>query len=345
MISSNEELQKYCSQNLMPIKGQLALTGQCNLNCIHCFRINKGPDLAISEWKLLLNEIKELGCLFVNLTGGELFARKDIYEIVSYTRKNNFFVSIQTNASLIDKRTASFLKKIGVSYIVISMYGDNASVHDSITQVEGSFKNSVDGILNLLEEGLDVTVSCLMMKPNSDRFINMKNFFAQIGVRCQFFYLLSPKLDGNTEPLDLFVGADIVLEHFYLGVENSFFEKEEDLERKLDDFPCGGWHTSFFVDSNGDAMPCALHPYVMGNVKYRCFANIWKDMTNTLSLKVRNLRIKDIPVCRSCNRLPVCRICPAQPLLRDGILGPYKDKCDIVESRQRYLDVVRKEGS
>ena len=77
-------LNKKMTPLRVPVSGSIELTRSCNLKCIHCYLGKNNPDgrnadreLNTSQWKQVIDEITEAGCLFLLMTGGEPFLRKD----------------------------------------------------------------------------------------------------------------------------------------------------------------------------------------------------------------------------------------------------------------------------
>ena len=87
-----EEIIRKSDRYNIPLFALLELTYKCNLHCRHCY-INKNPhkkELTANQIKGLLNELKENNTMFLTLSGGELFTRKDIWEILEYANKKNW---------------------------------------------------------------------------------------------------------------------------------------------------------------------------------------------------------------------------------------------------------------
>ena len=60
---------------------QLELTYRCNLHCGHCYTDPYNSqeffprEMSLGEVKRIIDEMSELGILWLNLTGGEIFTR------------------------------------------------------------------------------------------------------------------------------------------------------------------------------------------------------------------------------------------------------------------------------
>ena len=123
----------------IPLSVQLDLTYRCNERCVHCYLDHHDHgEMSLAEIKHLLDEMAEAGVLFLTLSGGEIFLRKDFFEILEYARALTFAVRLKTNAILVREREAERLRELGVENIQISIYSHRPEIHDAITLVPGS---------------------------------------------------------------------------------------------------------------------------------------------------------------------------------------------------------------
>ena len=82
----------------------MELTTLCNFKCKHCFlEKHTNPGLSTQEIIKIIDELRNFGVYELQFTGGEIFTRKDIMEIIRYARKLKFKVSLLTNVSLISE--------------------------------------------------------------------------------------------------------------------------------------------------------------------------------------------------------------------------------------------------
>lgn len=100
----------------IPVNGTIEITNRCPLECAHCYNnlpmsdgAARRSELSTEEHKQLLDQLSELGCLWLLYSGGEIFARADFLEIYSYARSKGFLITLFTNATLITERVADFL--------------------------------------------------------------------------------------------------------------------------------------------------------------------------------------------------------------------------------------------
>lgn len=54
----------------------------------------------------LIQDLATEGCLFLTLSGGEIFLRDDLFEIIGYAKQHGFALKIFTNGTLIDQNAS-----------------------------------------------------------------------------------------------------------------------------------------------------------------------------------------------------------------------------------------------
>src|ERR1700758_5095616 len=118
----------------IPLAAQIDVTYRCNERCVHCYLDHDDHgEMTTAEIKHLLDEMAEAGVFVLTLSGGEIFLRKDFFEILEYARQLLFCVKLKPNAVLIREREAARLRALGIQSIQISIYSHRPEVHDAIT--------------------------------------------------------------------------------------------------------------------------------------------------------------------------------------------------------------------
>src|SRR2546423_3611646 len=91
----------------IPLNVQLDLTYRCNERCVHCYLDHHDHgEMTTSEIKSLLDEMADAGVFILTLSGGEIFLRKDFFEIVEHARRLMVCVKLKTNPILIREHEA-----------------------------------------------------------------------------------------------------------------------------------------------------------------------------------------------------------------------------------------------
>jgi len=142
-----------------PLQLVYFITSKCNLKCEHCFyaeRLNKEvKELSLDEVEKASKGMGRL--LWLSLTGGEPFLRKDIAQTAEMFYRNNSFgiLTIVTNGTLHDFITESVSDICGKcrdSNIVLYVSIDGLEkMHDDLRGSSGAFKQALGTIKSLKE--------------------------------------------------------------------------------------------------------------------------------------------------------------------------------------------------
>ncbi len=110
-------------------------------------------NLSTKKEKEILKQLYDSGVCAVAFEGGEPLLRKDLPEILAYSRSLPLHTSIITNGTLLKSRVdeiAPFISGI----LFVSLDGPEKT-HDMIRGVDGCFKRAVEGINAAKEKGFD----------------------------------------------------------------------------------------------------------------------------------------------------------------------------------------------
>ena len=89
---------------------------------------------------------------------------------------------------------------------------------------------------------------------------------------------------------------------------------------------CGIGKRSCVVGPFGDVYTCLGYQRSLGNLREHSFAEIWRD-TGVLA-QLRRLRVRDLPVCGSCEKSAYCGRCAGSALAEHGAFdGPSHWAC------------------
>jgi hopanoid biosynthesis associated radical SAM protein HpnH len=133
---------------------------RCNLACVGCGKIDY-PD-AILNKRLSVQEcldaVDECGAPMVAIPGGEPLIHKEIGEIVKGIVARKKFVSLCTNALLLEKKLHLFEPS---PYLFFSVHLDGLKAHhDKSVCMDGGFERAVDAIKAAKAKGFAVNVNC-----------------------------------------------------------------------------------------------------------------------------------------------------------------------------------------
>ncbi|HEY1677790.1 MAG TPA: radical SAM protein [Candidatus Sulfotelmatobacter sp.] len=316
----------------IPLNVQLDLTYRCNERCVHCYLDHHDHgEMSTAEITHLLDEMADAGVFILTLSGGEIFLRKDFFEILEHARRLMFCVKLKTNAVLIREKEAARLRGLGIESIQISIYSHRPEVHDAITLVPGSLKRSVEAIRFLKSQGLKVIIANVLMIQNMQDYQGVRALAADLGVECTLDPTVTPMMDGDRSVLGLNVDPSSLRQVFrdasLVGDVDEFCAIPAPAgEDELNSTPCSAGHTACYVSPYGDVFPCVQFPLPTGNVRKQRFVDIWRDSDEMND--VRSIRLKDLPTCSSCSHVGSCTRCPGLAYMEGNMRGPSSQDCE-----------------
>jgi radical SAM protein with 4Fe4S-binding SPASM domain len=344
-------------RNRRPLSVHFDLTYRCNERCVHCYLDHEDHgEMTTSECVDALEQLAKAGAFFLTFSGGEIFLRPDLEALLIAARRLRFDVSLKTNALLITAARAEMLKRHGVRRVQISIYSNEAAVHDAITKVPGSLQRSLAAIPLLQERGILVKIACPLMKQNLLAYRGVMALAEQLGVPYVLDMTITPMMDGTNAPLDHRLspeallpvlqdsklhacGTKVIPEDFgsapVLG--SSVSSGMESLA--YEDLPCSAGHNSCYVSPYGDIYACVQLPMAAGNLRRETFEEIWTDAPALE--RIRNVRESELPVCSSCEIRSYCERCPGLAWMEGGdLLGAYERACALAETKAKVAGVL-----
>ena len=175
--------QKLMGRKRFPLVLMLEPLFRCNLACVGCGKIDY-PD-AILNRRMTPQECwdaaDECGAPMVAIPGGEPLIHKDIGEIVRGLVARKKFVSLCTNALLLEKKLHLFEPS---PYLFFSVHLDGLKDHhDTAVSQEGVFDRAVSAIKAAKAKGFAVNVNATIFDGHSAEDIaKFLDFTTELGV-------------------------------------------------------------------------------------------------------------------------------------------------------------------
>jgi radical SAM protein with 4Fe4S-binding SPASM domain len=308
----------------VPFSGSLALTHRCNLDCLHCYaREDAGPDaspeLAAAQWQGIIGEIRDAGCLYLLLTGGEPLLREDFSEIYSCAKKSGFLVTVFTNGTLFSDRILGLFRDLPPRLVEISLYGASPQTHDRVTGVPGSFVLARRGIERLAALGVRVGLKSVMMTLNIAEFSAIEDLARGMGASFRMDPAIFPSLAGDRSPLDLRVPAGQAVAREFSDPGRArdwrgFYSRFRGVPSGSSVYSCAAGMSTFHVDPRGVLYPCVMAARRGYPLAGSSFRRRWQE---DMPLVRADLIAADSP-CYGCERKPVCGYCPGFFELENG---------------------------
>jgi MoaA/NifB/PqqE/SkfB family radical SAM enzyme len=200
------------------INASIELLSKCNQNCRHCYweeLTKKG--LELRYLLSLAKELKEIGVIFILLTGGETFLRPDILEILSCLNELGFAIEIKTNGSLLNQKIIDFLPKIKIYDLQVSIY-EIKDGYSAFTRSNYNFSRISENVNLLLSLGIRTSLSVTVGNHNINEIERWhEKLISLFGEEMNISYspYITPNRGGKEEGIKLRLSREDLNGKFY----------------------------------------------------------------------------------------------------------------------------------
>jgi len=314
---------------------------RCNLKCVHCYSLSQNREytgeLSSAEGRALIEDLARFGSPVVLFSGGEPFLRKDLLDLAQLATDLGMRAVISTNGTLISPDMARKLKRIGLSYVGVSLDGMEET-NDRFRGVKGAFQAALRGIRNCQEAGIKVGLRFTINRRNAQDIPGIFDLLEKENIPRVCFYhlvyagrgseLIKEDLDpGETRKVvDLIIDRTQNLHDQNKAIEVLTVDNHSDgpylyLRMTGEGSPRSGEVMELLRmnggNSSGVGIGCvswdgSVHAdqfwrhYSFGNVRHRPFSQIWMDLSNPLMARLKEKKRHVRGRCASCRFLEVC---------------------------------------
>ncbi len=318
-------------QQRVPSVVSIEVTRRCSLNCSHCYNNLPLGDLEAARGEMtyadycrVLDELADMGSLWLLFTGGEIFARRDFLDIYTYAKKKGFIITLFTNGTLITEKIADYLAEWRPFSIEITLYGRTKETYEKLTRIPGSFERCMRGVELLRERKLPLTLKTVAVTVNKHEVWDMKKYVEEdLGLPFKFDAMMNARIDCSLSPLEVRLTPEEIVD---LDLKDP--GRQEEWERfstqfiapmhpsgKEDEvYHCGGGANAFALDPRGMMSICVLSHFDEYDVKAGSVREGWEHFL----LRVRSKKATRVTKCTACQLKAVCGMCAANAELENG---------------------------
>ncbi len=317
------------------------LIRRCNLTCKHCYSISADKhfpgELDTHQVFEVMDDLKGFHVPVLILSGGEPLMRPDIYDISKRAKDMGFYVGLSTNGTLIDNSNIEKIAEVGYDYVGISIDGIR-STHDRFRRRDGAFDESMQGLKLCKDNGIKVGLRFTLTQDNANELEEVLGLMDEHQVDKFYLSHLNYAGRGNKNRKDDVFhtitrkAMDLLFATSYKAVKNGehkefvtgnndadgvyllhwvkkhFPHKVSEIRQRLENWGGNASGVNIAnIDNLGNVHPDTFWwDYDLGNVKYRPFSSIWKDMSDPL---MEGFNSQPRPLkgrCAACSSRSIC---------------------------------------
>ncbi len=267
-----------------PTHAQIGITNVCPQHCDYCYNQSRAGKIMDKDTIIkTIKDLKDMGVVWLGLTGGEPLLNRDILEIVD-TIGDDCASKLFTGGYNLTRGLAHDLKKAGLRYVSVSLDDWREEEHDRIRACRGSFKTALKAIeIFQAIGGIHIGVSTVLSKSmlNTGHVDEFIQYLIKTGVNEAWLSEVKPAhnslWDANTviteeERQGLLKLQDRYNQQGRITVNYlGHFEGGEH-------FGCNAGHKMVYIDPFGEVSPCVFAPLTFGNVNHESIKTIFDKM-------------------------------------------------------------------
>lgn len=326
----------------VPLYAMLELTWRCNFRCVHCYQEglrDTHAELSTAEWKQLMDELADLGCVFLTLTGGETLVRKDFAELYRYAVTKGFMVTVFTNGSLVTDEVLALWSTLPPRKLELTLYGMSREKYAEVTGNPDGFERALTAIDRLSALGIRVDLKAPAMRPLMSDLPAMAELAAQRGLSFRSDSGLFPRLDGNRAPLAFRLSASEAAEIArrtpgLLEAVDSCFAGVPNLSEQV--YQCGAASNAVNVNPSGFFEACAISRGTSLDWRRLGAKAAWEGLGVEAKRKHAPAALQvlggpgTVDSCGSCRVRGTCGRCPGKSWMESGhVEKPVPHYCDV----------------
>jgi len=271
------------------------LTPHCNQKCAYCYNDwrDDGPQVAsLSKAELLelvRRAVTEVSFDHVTLTGGEPFARPELFDVLELLREHGLRAIIISNGGLITEAHAARLAPLEPLFVQVTLNGDDASLHDA--HVGGRhFDGTLRGIRALTAHGVTVAGCIVVTRKNAGAVGRILERFESLGVNTVALSRFSPAGYAAEQAAELLPSRGDIMAALELAepfgrdrgmslqmtmpVPPCVIDTADYPHIRFSSCPIGTENQEFSLGTSGELRHCTLHTESLGNAKETSFADL-----------------------------------------------------------------------
>ena len=344
-IELTEFLHRKAVYLRLPVSGTFELSPVCNFSCRMCYvrktarevAASPRPILTLDDWRQLAAQAKEVGTLYLLLTGGEPLLWPHFWTLYEELVDMGFLVTINTNGSMIDTEAVARFRRRPPRRVNITMYGACDDTYCRLCGITGVFDRVDGAIRSLKDAGILVKLNCSMTPQNEQDMERIVAYAKELDLPLSVVTYMFPPVRRTPDMVgqnERFTPEEAAAHQLrYLRCVNTPEGYQKALQQILNgtaEMPgleegcidpldgkvrCRAGSASFWVSWDGWLQACGMMEDPRIDLANKNLQNAWQQLTEaTQALQLTG-------ICGSCPNRTICHPCAAVAWTETGTVS------------------------
>ena len=313
-------------------------TNRCNLKCRHCYQdadhARLDGELTLSEKLDVVDQLGRMYMPMLALAGGEPTLSPHLLPVLRRAREYGMHTTIATNGVSLTEKLTTRMAEAGLRYVEVSLDSVDPVRHDAFRGVPGMWERAVRGMKAVVAtEGLRLGLAMCVHQGNCHEVRDMIEFAIDLGAGAFAHFNFIPvgrglsMVHGDLTPIQHERLLELLNDYMQSGrigvistapqygrvclarspvdsgrtacshAGSGHGTKARVVAKYLGG--CGAGRTYICLEPAGNVTPCVYLPHrIMGNVRERPIADIFRNSVFHDILNDRDHRLHHCQVCR-----------------------------------------------
>lgn len=299
-MSIGKQLIYYCTEKKIPFLAGIELTNCCNLHCKYCYVERK--ELKQMDFMFvcdLLRKLKHMGTRILVLTGGDIFCRQDIRDIIHAVEKEKMFMVLYTNGTIPLYEYRDILESHWILRIEITVYGASENTYMQFCGNRLAYQKLRANMELLKKLKKNVLIKIVPTQYNKHEISAIKQMASEFG----FEISINTLVIGNSDLCHSCVLSDGDLKEIVKDFKKESICKD-DVENRVVR-ACGAGRYSLCIDCNGEVKACFISTDTAGSLYENDIQSLWDE-----SKYFKHRREGGgLSICKKCEKRGFCFTC------------------------------------
>ncbi len=272
----------------------IELTAFCNQKCGYCYNDWRADPSEIGSLPreellgLVDRALTEVDFDHLTLTGGEPFARPEIFEVLEVAQRHGKRALIISNGGIVTEAHAERLAPLRPLFVQITLNGPDAALHEEHVG-KGHFEPTLRGIRTLADKGVTVAGSIVVTRKNARKVGEILSLFRSLGVKDVALSRYSPAGYAAEQVAELLPSRSDLLEglrqaepfgaegmslQVTMPVPPCVIDTADFPHIRFSSCPIGTEMQEFALGPRGELRQCTLHATSIGDARASSFAEL-----------------------------------------------------------------------